>query len=1624
LCQELFIACSRPGGVLTEEQVQGCLLRKKNYALATMYGIVATENLKARITSQRTQGAAFELSYSERAIIALFCDPEQPNPWKTVYFYCLSTGKHFLEQVLLTALALLKREDFSSLNMLLNNKFKPLRRLLVLLGWTHCQSIDSAKSLLCSLHQNKELCNDYVLKEFCDGLMFQVEALEWCIEHSSQAIQKKDILRHLYSLDRHSALYILHHLTNLPELNEEEVLKLLQRGPLSEKGEDSIKQFDNSARAQKCNTVTFQAFSAMKYATYALCVNAHKRVQCRDCLTHLLCGSLEDPELPKVPEKDICTFTDPSSLFIQYFTKCQYYLHLLPGPLRLEILENIFSLLFVSLSDLYKEPSQHNDFPVEKDLVDLTLKTSGHTSLDSSFDKSDITISSPTETLQNKDGFNSADLSGMSQISTVSASGSSQRASSSLPRPNYLDLKHFTRGLSGFLADEVVLDNFLKMLKDDVEELKDLSSWSEQNTETKLLEYMNISVTKETFSSRATQLSKYISEAQWRYKVVMSNRNADEELLCSRHSHRTFKASSFRRRSRKSRGGNKKQLESTSSELSTSESCASNLSLRVDADLQTQSQQLSLLIPMMLSPPEALLISCILRGNYTEAHQVALRFNLQSTSSYGELIFMERYKEVVRELSTVEQKIENQTTETTTRKLSNSLSTLQAIGSAAAAGMVFYSISDVTDRLLAPAEGPVPTLQDEFWLKSAQLERSDVWRQVVEELNPAAMAAFDLACTQAHLWKTCKQLLETAERRLNFFLETKGGRIDSVPEHPIGIRGFQVVLQQLTKIINYHSASDEQSTLEEKISSQFRCNLTELFHTCYPVLSDEHIVRELTLDHELEQVLTQLKAAIGSYEAKGNLIQSLIDQSSAKPLDVQMHPVRQHMSLLLKNLEEHAKFLSGFGPKPDHVGRFFTYIDTLANVLIQSVNAELDPSVEVKVGNPFILLHQKPSQLLSHLLFERQIPPERLSSLLENKNLGLNVEQVIADYCCEPMFFSNARKHSQAQSLFLNIVQLTRHCVELCLPDMNLPVGSSSLHEESKVLPTRPVSPTMDPNQCFLTASALNFLKSKSRLAATMACLSATKSQKPAKSGLSWIELIGSKKESPLDMESIAKECDLLLSEFPVLQRFISTMSAPFQDGSYDGSSFASNICGKPCATLVLLGLHSPIATAVVAEAFQEAVSTKDWTLALQFLDLFTNDLEDLVEVKDAILSCAAALEIDGHRYLFAVKDPTLRSKLTLCFLHKWPLDACIELLSYCVCEPDIEEDMKLQLQNKRREMEVYQKILHLKEDSSWTNWQELKTDCTKDPNTIISIMLDAKDYALCEEWGHFYPVPVELLISLHCEHLLYLLGNEDQEKAIQLLQRIDDPDLKLAISEQALEQQSSILACHFFSEYLLSNFQNSLSETRCLEIREAYMGSKMLLALPESAHPNYKHLISSPLLLLEQLLMNMKIDWASVAVQKIQQLLVELESSFTREDVDNLLCIYAGKALDIPFSFRERRSDSVNRNPENCGQLADPEINSVPSTPDPSTPSLADRSRFQTPQNTQEKVHRRMKSSPEFVPPDKPPAKTQWIPDDTEITCMVCKNERFTMVTPEQSLQECILQTIHLLKSLNPVCG
>lgn len=247
--------------------------------------------------------------------------------------------------------------------------------------------------------------------------------------------------------------------------------------------------------------------------------------------------------------------------------------------------------------------------------------------------------------------------------------------------------------------------------------------------------------------------------------------------------------------------------------------------------------------------------------------------------------------------------------------------------------------------------------------------------------------------------------------------------------------------------------------------------------------------------------------------------------------------------------------------------------------------------------------------------------------LLAKEELNLNVQQVIIDSCCKALPLCNTRQNSQMRSLLTTFSSLAHLHAYHCLPDVEIPIHDPAVDSENTVN-----CPSLaDLNKHMLTASSLAFLKSQSKLAATVTCLCASKFQKTPKQGLSWMEFRG-KRDVPLSIEQISKECEVLLKEFPFLETFLLTMSEPLQGPPEEGSGLASGLCGKSYISLLFLGLHSVMAVEVLKEVFEQALAARDWPRALTILDLYCQDRDELVTMRDAVLCCASA---DGKKEFY-----------------------------------------------------------------------------------------------------------------------------------------------------------------------------------------------------------------------------------------------------------------------------------------------------------------------------------------------------------------------------------------------------
>ncbi|XP_047467428.1 zinc finger FYVE domain-containing protein 26 isoform X2 [Mugil cephalus] len=1649
LCEALWKARDGP---LKEERILSSLLRPRCDALVSVYCSTALRLQRDHLlrSSPDTQ---VELPEAEKLVLSLCCNKDRPSIWKTIYFECLSSGKHFLEQVLVTALDLIKHEEFSQLKDLLQLEFQPLSRLLLLLGWTQCRSLSSAQTLLEVLHKEQAAANDSVLQEFANLLSSQLGILEWC-KNNNPGISMEALLAQLHTLDNHSALYVLHSLTPLAQFEERRILDLLQQLPNLPETEDAEAVSPLGSGVQR-NIVLFQGFCAMKYAIYALCVNAHKYSNCTECES---AQEKQPPEAEMDQNRSSTSSEGCHLLFQHYLSECQLYLGTVPAMFRLELLENIFSLLFLSTTDFAPQTQK-----------DTNCHPNAGSGAQSNARKVDET-----------DGCRRENQSLRSSLAAA-------------PR-SHLDLGHFIQGCKGFLVDATAMEGFLKLLKEGLEGMCVVGQQEGQEAgralprEAEAAANLGCSVTAETFGTRLQRLSKRTAEAQWRLQIITSNQaggNGSESPLRMSAVSSTVasvvrsKSSSLRRRRKPSRHATERQssVEKHNGEVSTSASDGGGgpAGGGVELEFCPCGGAHSWLVPAMLSPPESLLMSCVRRGNFMEARQVCMVFDLEMSGCFGELAFMESYKEVLVELGKVEQKMESRSMSSSsssseglgsaaaapgrTRLGSSGRSTLQAIESAAAAGVAFYSISDIADRLRSTPAHPLPSLEEGYWLSRCSSDSSGLLYKLLEELSPAAMAAFDLACCHCQLWKTSRQLLDTAERRHNSSLEARGVRVDHKVPHSEGICGFPMVLHQISKILNHptaHKGSGKTAGGEDHtLASPFGCCIQEVLFCCHPVLSEECISARLSLTQRLENTLHNLSTATDGIEGtQGSaLLTLLVEQAGLKQAELDSHPVRSSMKQLLRSLDQLCPFEpDGDLARPDYVRSFLDYINTIASVIVRSLE---DQSGEVKLGNPLLVLLQSPFQLLSHLLFDRQVSPDRVMSLLQHEGLRLSVQQVIVQRCCEtlPLWISSpgdegdgdsaeAKKEDGAFSVASLSVLLQQHHSQDHMTTLGIPEPQSDVSSESEPsgeesstpstgLSTSPPSQSSSsassssPNSFLLTPSALSFLKSRSPLLAALACLSACKGEaaRTQPSGWSGYFRSGKSKEVVLDGEQISREADSLLTEFPILRAYLHAMAEPVLGSPLSGEAEESSaglgavVCGKPLVGLLMSGPQEEAAQAVAADAFQKALSSRDLGRALSLLELYGQGCSQEGALRDRLLAWGALADGDeGTGRLFRVRDADLRARVALQALERWPLSSCLELLEFCLSDTGTDASLRTELELKKKELDIYHWMLNLQPRLPWATWQELRTKSKTDSESMLSMILEAKEFALCKQWVELYPVSDQLRLQLHTEHLLYLLEKGQTDEAFQLLEGLSDSVVGLDICERALDRRPGLAACHFLADYLTLHFQRQVSPARRRHIHALHLGSKVLLTLPPASQQDYFPLLSEPLLMLEQLLMNLKVDWADVAVRTLRSLLVGHEAGFSAEDIDKLLADYAGKALDFSCAPRERsRSDSVISLQDALMQCPAQDTVSVSSAriesqtnSSASTPTHAPSVTSSDRERDRGSTGRKRRTSAKFLPPDQPPARKDWVPDTQQHVCMVCRRERFTMFNRRHHCRRC----------------
>lgn len=270
--------------------------------------------------------------------------------------------------------------------------------------------------------------------------------------------------------------------------------------------------------------------------------------------------------------------------------------------------------------------------------------------------------------------------------------------------------------------------------------------------------------------------------------------------------------------------------------------------------------------------------------------------------------------------------------------------------------------------------------------------------------------------------------------------------------------------------------------------------------------------------------------------------------------------------------------------------------------------------------------------------------------------MRLSVQQVVIQRCCEALPFWDSQNvalsQGQPRIAGLNggafcpasIASLLQQCAQECAPSLDLsdPITTSDPSSESEVsledmsatstnLSTSPPSPSSSPPSSFLlTPSALSFLKSRSSLIAALACLSASRGEVTRATSSGWSGLPSyfrgsGRKEAVLDGDQIAKEGEALLKNFPILRMYLRVMAEPVQGVTFEAEEgLGVALCGKPVVGMLFSGLQGSVGQAIAAEAFQQALNSKDLNRALDLLELYAQPCSQEGALRDKLLACTA----------------------------------------------------------------------------------------------------------------------------------------------------------------------------------------------------------------------------------------------------------------------------------------------------------------------------------------------------------------------------------------------------------------
>ncbi|XP_045502943.1 zinc finger FYVE domain-containing protein 26 homolog isoform X1 [Colias croceus] len=375
------------------------------------------------------------------------------------------------------------------------------------------------------------------------------------------------------------------------------------------------------------------------------------------------------------------------------------------------------------------------------------------------------------------------------------------------------------------------------------------------------------------------------------------------------------------------------------------------------------------------------------------------------------------------------------------------------------------------------------------------------------------------------------------------------------------------------------------------------------------------------------------------------------------------------------------------------------------------------------------------------------------------------------------------------------------------------------------------------------------------------------------------------------------------------------------------------------------------------------------------------NNLRDLILFKLATNSKVS----HNWKYCQYLKCPELKVDLILNNLNCWPAEGALEVVDYLRFLFDktaVEENLYKSCTDWLIKIPLYEQIASI---MGCNHWYAIYEKSMENPEQIVEVLMDSQQFKLCLDWADIHNVTEHMknLIVVNLLRQLFEYSNQATPAGVQdLLGRLSTSEaLDLILGEMSKVRNVEILEVCL--EYI-NNHSNSWRSFENLKV-----GLRIILEMDPSLRHLFWDLIEKPILMIEQLLMNGKLEILTDILNKISPNLKNDPNGdylyynmktietvmISQNSVDSLLRYYAEKALDMKNTR-----------------------NTCPSPPKPWDDALL---------QSIDSINLEGVTRP-FVMPELVPAKDQWVEDYTTDRCMLCKISNFSMIIRRHHCRRC----------------